>query len=47
MMGESFRKVKNPKIVRKKKRSSVRGYESEKLFSLLLKKKSKSDLRIN
>ncbi len=42
-----LKKLKNPKIVRKKKRSLVRRHELGNPFSLSLKKKDRSDLRIN
>ncbi len=46
MVDESFKKAKNSKIVRKKERSSVKGYKLGKLSSSLLEKKNRSHLRI-
>ncbi len=47
MVSESSKKIKNSKIVRKKKRSLVSEHELEKLSSLSLEKENRSDLRIN
>jgi len=41
------RKLKPKKIVRKEERSLVKGHDLEKLFSLSLEKKDRSDLKIN
>jgi len=46
-MNESFKKLKNSKIMRKKKRSLVREQIYGKPSFLSLKKKDRSDLRIN